>query len=344
MTRHLLAAASLAAALAFADAAHAHGSLGAERENDLRAMAEQSNLIVAAEIAGLEYRNTPIKGENGAVPTTLVTLKVSQVLRGKLPQGPLTLRFIGGPDGRGGIASFSGVPMFREGETNILFIKANGDTVCPLTNCEWGRFRVLNGAVYNTHGSPAFAVDKGHVIASGPPPKELSTFRFPAPTFEAVMQHDFVKKRLAEMGISPQQAKARYEQEAPKFIEYGVVHPPQAESAEPQDEALPPNLKGAGGAAIPGVPAILKAAPVAVRKTPAQPMSVKAFLAEVGKIAKAVKRAPAPVTSASLAADYALPPIGKAAPPVSQASAPSLYPAADEEAADPLRKPTQQKK
>lgn len=313
--------------------AAAHGSLGLARESDLAAMAEAANLVVVADIASVEYRNTPIKGEQNTIPAGLVTLKISKVLRGKAPQGPLVLRFLGGPDGTGGIAGFSGVPLFAPNETNVLFIKANGDMACPLVNCEWGRFRVLNGAVYNTHGSPVYSVKKGHVVAYGRPPKELSTFRFPTPTFDAVMQHAFVKEQLAKSGMTYGQAKARYEKEAPKFIEYSVVHSPEQETAEPVDDPIPPGVKGAGAATI------LKGAKSLAARTSAKPMTLQSFVSALTPIAARAKRPVTPVSSASAAADFALPAIGKTPPPALKATVEApLDPEAEAEAADPLQK------
>ena len=338
---------SLVLALIAVSAARAHGSLGDARATDLAAMAEQANLVVVADIAALEHRNTPIKGEQGTIPTTLVTLKIARVLRGAAPQGPLVLRFIGGPDGRGGVLGASGVPMFVAGETNVLFIKANGDLVCPLTNCEWGRFRVHEGRVYDTHGAPVLAVKKGHVVAHGRPPQALTVFRFPAPSFDAVMQNDFVKERLRQMGLSPEAARARYEKEAPKFIEYALRNPP-GESPEPVDDPLPAAGQGAqqGQPAIktPGGPLGPKSAPPGVKAAealrkalPKAPMTLDGFVAALTPIAKGAKRPATPVASANLAATYVLPPIGKSAPSPSKPTRAAPDPAALKEAADPLR-------
>jgi hypothetical protein len=329
--RILIAAIAVTLAIVACAPANAHGSLGRDADSDLKAMAEAANLVVVAEIANIEYRNTPIKGEQGTIPTSLVTLKISEVLRGQAPQGPLTLRFLGGPDGRGGIAGVSGVPMFAAGETNILFIKASGDAVCPLTNCEWGRFRVLNGAVYNTHGSPVYSVSKGRAVAFGRPPKELSTFRFPTPSFDAVMQQPFVKERFAKMNMSVDEARARYEKEAPKFIEYRIVHSPEQESAESVDEAPPVGVTG---------PLLRKE-----QALPKAPMSLKGFLAALTPIAKSAKRAPQPVASADLSLGYALPGLAPATPPPpKRLTPPPVDPAAADEAANPLGKPQKQQK
>ncbi|MBY0422375.1 MAG: hypothetical protein K2Q06_08735 [Parvularculaceae bacterium] len=310
----------------------AHGSLGARRATDLRDMAEAANLVVVADISGVEYRNTPIKGEQGTIPTTLVTVKIRQVLRGAAPNAPLVLRFLGGPDGKGGVAGFSGVPMFVSGETNILFIKANGDDACPLSNCEWGRFRVFKGAVYDTHGAPVTAVVKGQVVSHGRPPKELTVFRFPTPTFDAVMQHSFVKERFAKSGMSLQEARARYEREAPPFIAYSINFPATQETADVVDDPLP---AGRGGAVL--GPLLKKQKP-----PPKPPLGLDAFIKTLQPIAAGARRKPTPVASATLSSDFALPGIGKTAPKL---PAVSQAPAAEmKEADDPLQGHSTQKK
>lgn len=299
----------------------AHGSLGERRATDLADMAAAANLVVVAEIARVDYRNTPIKGEQGTIPTSLVTIKVVETLRGAAPKAPLTVRFLGGPDGRGGIAGFSGVPMFVAGETNILFIKANGDASCPLTNCEWGRFRVFKGAVYDTHGAPVTGIAKGHVVAHGRPRKELTVFRFPRPSFDAVLQHSFVKERLAKSGMSLQEARARYEREAPPFIVYSIDFAENQESPDPTDDPMPAGQ----GAGI--VKQILRQPTV----TPKAPMTLGAFVAALKPIMATARRQPSPVASANLAPDFTLPGIRKTAP---KAPTVSEAPAANKEEAD----------
>lgn len=308
-------------------AALAHGSLGPATETDLRAMAEKANLIVVATVADVQYKNVPVKGEQQTLPVGLVSLKVSQTLRGKAPKGPLVVRFLGGPDGQGGIYRIGGVPLFQPGETNILFIEGNGDQTCPLTNCEWGRFRLLNGAVYSTHGSPVVEVAKGHAIARGAPPKELTLFRFPAPTFDAVMQNPVIKEAFSEMGMTYEEGKARYEREAPKFIEYRAQVSTVLETAEAINDPLPAELEQA----------LKLKDPRKTEKLKTSPMASKLFLAEIAKIAKAAKRAPKPVQPVNPSADYVLPAFTKAGPPADVAKAGAqIDPQALKEAEDPL--------
>ncbi|MEQ1929439.1 MAG: hypothetical protein ABL957_02760 [Parvularculaceae bacterium] len=327
------ALAASALAMTSTGPALAHGSLG-PAESDLAGMADAADLVVLAEIVSVDYRNVAISGQQHQIPNALVTVKPIRVFRGAAPNGPLVLRFIGGPDGRGGIVGFSGVPMFKAGERNILFIKGNGDKTCPLANCEWGRFRVLGDAVYNTHGTPVLSAKGGRVLARGLPAKELTVYRFPAPGFEAVMQNPFVKERFATMGMSYDEAKKRYETEAPKEIEYSlfnVVEPPTTES---DGDPMPPDIAGEIGARI-GIP-LKKPGKAATKQK--KPMSVAAFSAEVARVSAGARRKPGAIVSATTSPGYMLPPVAVAVPP---APKPATKIESEAEGADPLS-PVQQ--
>ena len=38
-----------------------------------------------------------------------------------------------------------------EGDEDILFVAGNGENGCPIVMCEFGRYRVLDGVVYEAH-------------------------------------------------------------------------------------------------------------------------------------------------------------------------------------------------
>ncbi len=337
----------LVAVLFFAsESALAHGSLGRAKETDLAAMAETANLVVIANIQDVKYVNVPIKGEDHTIPNGLVTISILKTLRGKAPGKTMTLRFLGGSDGLGGILGVNGVPMFEAGEINLLFITGNGNAACPLANCEWGRFRVLKDAVYNTHGSPVLSVSNGHVVAHGVPPKELTTIHFPAPTFDAVMQNPVIKERFSQMGMTYEEGKARYEREAPKFIEYGLNVPTALETGEPINEPIPPEIKGemktpldGQNAQAPSVNKNLSSYRRAPVKAASGPMSLKSFTDEITKIIGAVKRTPLGVESIDPSADYQLPAIQPLEAPALPDDKPVLQvdPKTQSEADDPLQ-------
>lgn len=129
------------------------------------------------------------------------------------------MRFQGGSDGQGGFVEVSGVPLLQPGEQDLLFVRNNGEKGCPLVDCERGRFRILKDAVYNTHGAPVRSVSEARIVARGAPPEEFRRFRYPAPQFDELIKNPEVKRKLKEQNISPDDARKRYESEAPKEIE-----------------------------------------------------------------------------------------------------------------------------
>jgi hypothetical protein len=159
----------------------------------------------------------------------------------------------------------------------------------------------------------------------------LSTYRFPTPPFDAIMTHDFMKERLAQMKLSIAEARKLYEKEAPPFIQYSVVHSPEKETAEPVDDAPPPGVTG---------PLLKKE-----QALPKSPMSLKGFIATLAPIAKSAKRTPQPVSSADLSPNFVL-----SAPVPTTPGAPKAMrqppndPEAAKEAANPLGKQLNQQK
>lgn len=243
MHRKSLLAATAIAAACVSSAAFAHSSMEAGRSGDLVQLADRSNLVFLGKVEKVVYRNAKTEGEQGLIPYTIVTYRVGEVLRGQSPGDTFTMRFVGGPDGRGGILTVSGVPVMQEGDQDLLFVAGNGEQTCPLVFCEHGRYRVLNNLVFDTFGSPVRAILKANVISRGLPAKPFLTTRFPAPSFDELIQNPEVQGLLRTQNLSPDQARARYEQGAPKFIEIGEDFP-----------AAPTSGDGGGAAPVPETP------------------------------------------------------------------------------------------
>lgn len=219
-TQSCCAVLALLAWTAFGSTASAHNPVGAAKAGELGALVEQSNLVLRGRVAKVDYKmSEPNADGEGALPVTIVTYQVGDVLRGKADGQTFTMRFIGGPDGMGGFLDVSGVPQFEEGDKDLLFISGNGEQGCPLVMCEWGRFRILHGGVYNAKGAPLRAVRGNNSISRGPAPREFMSFHYPAPKFEDLMRNPDVQALIKEQGLSADEARARYEQEAPKEIE-----------------------------------------------------------------------------------------------------------------------------
>jgi hypothetical protein len=193
----------------------------AERKiTEVAELIDGANLVFAGSVARVEYRTAEVAGVEGALPYALVTYRVQDVLAGKAPGREFTMTFLGGPDGMGGFVEVSGVPVFQPGEEDVLFVRDDGETGCPLVDCEDGRFRVLKERVYNTHGSPVIEFAKGgRAVSGGASPEEFRRFRFPAPPFEGLLKRPEIAVMLRAQGMSIESARAMYAAQAPKEIE-----------------------------------------------------------------------------------------------------------------------------
>jgi hypothetical protein len=75
---------------------------------------------------------------------TYVTFAVLKRLKGTAPE-ELTLQFLGGEiDGQS--MTVSGMPQFRVGQTEIIFVAGNGVRFCPLIGMMHGRYHVQTEA------------------------------------------------------------------------------------------------------------------------------------------------------------------------------------------------------
>jgi hypothetical protein len=199
--------------------ASAHVCYENKQARDLAQLVDRSNLVFIGKAQKVVYRNAQGDRGEGVVPYTIVTYSIDRVLRGKPPGKELTMRFVGGPDGRGRFLSVVGVPVIQEGDRDLLFVANTDDASCPLVFCEYGRYRILNEQVFDTYGSPVRAIVKAIVISRGMPPKEFQTVRFPTPQFNELIQNPEVAAQLKSQNISEEDARRRYEAEAPKFME-----------------------------------------------------------------------------------------------------------------------------
>ncbi|MBB5519873.1 hypothetical protein [Amphiplicatus metriothermophilus] len=238
LTPRLAGAAACALACAGASA-YAHSPVGGAESGALAHLAEEANLVFRGRVAKVEYRLSEPTDEEPGLPHAIVTYRVSKTYRGKTEADTFSMRFIGGPDGMGGFLDLSGVPFFEEGEEDILFVRHAGQEGCPLVLCEYGRFRVYQGGVYNTHGSPVRAIIDDNAIARGRPLEEFLRVSFPAPTFDGLMRNPEARDLLKQMDLTEEEARRRYEQEAPKTIQLIAAFPePSAESgADAETEA-----------------------------------------------------------------------------------------------------------
>lgn len=219
-TRWLALASSVVALGLTSTSASAHTPRDASVARNIARLSAAANLVIRGKVTDVQYRpSAPDRSGSPGIPYTFVTYSVSEVFQGGAPGGKVTLRFIGGSDGRGGFLEASGVPQFNPGDEDILYILGNGENGCPLVECDFGRFRILNNVVYDGHGSPVTNIAEGKVVTKGSGPAALQTLRYPAPKFDELIKRPEVAAALKSSGMSVSQARARYDAEAPKFIE-----------------------------------------------------------------------------------------------------------------------------
>ncbi|MDO8539119.1 MAG: hypothetical protein Q7S40_01655 [Opitutaceae bacterium] len=91
---------------------------------------------------------------------TFVTLRVERALKGS-PGATVTLNLLGGKVGQRHL-NILGVPEFKVGDRQIVFVSNNGRVVCPLVGLGHGRFHVRRAAT----GREFIARDNGVPLAS----------------------------------------------------------------------------------------------------------------------------------------------------------------------------------
>lgn len=275
-------------------AALAHRPAEPQEGGQLEELIQKANLVIVGEVAEVEYVMARTEGDGeDPLPFTIVTYKVDDALRGKPTGETLSLQFIGGTDGRGGFLTVSGVPQFQEGERDLLFIAGNGaNETCPLVECEYGRFRLHQNRVYNTHGQPVRGLVGNNPVARGPRAKPFQTFKYPTPGFDDLIQNPEVQANLEELGMSVEEAREQYRTKAPRQV---VVTRTAAPPSRLGDRAAPdPQAEGRKPGGRPDV--TVGEAPVAVQE----------FVTKIRELNRKVERRPKPVESVDRGAPIVL--------------------------------------
>lgn len=105
----------------------------------------EAESIVQGTVTAVESRLTT--APNGRpVIMTFVTVTVADSVKGTATAGSsLTLQFLGGTVGKQTLA-VTGMPTFKVGDREFLFVQGNGKNYCPLVALYHGRYRVLTDA------------------------------------------------------------------------------------------------------------------------------------------------------------------------------------------------------
>lgn len=119
---------------------------------DLQRLKQEAELVFQGQVVDIQYVQSTPRGDQVGLPHTFVTYRVDSVLKGTSAGETVTLRFLGGLDPSGKYLRASISPQFDLGDTDILFVKGNGSSICPLVGDSAGRLRVVDGRVYTDLG------------------------------------------------------------------------------------------------------------------------------------------------------------------------------------------------
>ncbi len=153
----------LASAVLFVSQVNAHH---VDDKFDLADLSKQASLVFKGTVVAVDFRDSRSTKDLPSLPHTFVTYEIEDVLHGNpgvSKRKIFTLRFLGGQNEKGNIMLVNVSPKFDIGDQDILFVAKNGEAECPLVNCANGRFRVLDGLVFNEYGQQVIISEKGEV-------------------------------------------------------------------------------------------------------------------------------------------------------------------------------------
>lgn len=116
----------------------------------LESLTDDADLVFQGTVTGIAYGPS-----TEGIPHTFVTYRVEDVLKGDYGASTLTLRFVGGEIVKDGVLrrlSVSHAPRFESGQQDLMMVKGNAKTSCPLVRCAQGRFHFDKGMVVNANG------------------------------------------------------------------------------------------------------------------------------------------------------------------------------------------------
>lgn len=122
---------------------------------DTDVMVELADFVFQGRVLSVEYRKAETQVEAGAQegpPHTFVTYSIDRIFKGSAEGSTISLRFYGGPVNSDIYTEISGSPLFDAGDEDLLLVKNNTQSICPLVSCADGRFRVIDGMMFNELG------------------------------------------------------------------------------------------------------------------------------------------------------------------------------------------------
>lgn len=130
---------------------------------DVEGMSQKASAVFHGTVVDVSYRGSNAGKGSSSVPHTFVTYEVKDVLVGDINRSQFTLRFMGGEDKNGNIMMTTQSPHFDVGDEDVLFVQGNGNAECPLVDCANGRFRIVDGMMFNEYGQQLGETEKGNI-------------------------------------------------------------------------------------------------------------------------------------------------------------------------------------
>jgi hypothetical protein len=128
-----------------------------------------ADMIFAGQVVRVDYRKAGFRTILDApLPHTFVTFQVETLLKGKYTgtSNQFTMRLLGGPDTASArFMTVEGCPDFDIGERGIIFVRRNERSICPITGWGQGRFRIVDGALYNDSGREVWLTPQKRLAA-----------------------------------------------------------------------------------------------------------------------------------------------------------------------------------
>jgi hypothetical protein len=134
-----------------------------QQRHDLDASVYDADFIFEGVIERVLFANSQ-PGEQPTLPHTFVTYRIERIFKGNATSTQVTLRLLGGKPDADELLHVDGFPMMDVGDRDILFVRRNGASICPLTACAAGRYRVFENAIYNEEGRAIRMTSTGGVV------------------------------------------------------------------------------------------------------------------------------------------------------------------------------------
>lgn len=115
-------------------------------------MLDRADRVFEGHAVGVE-ETVGVFGSLGAMPATRVAFEVVRAWKGAAAGDEVVLTFLGGRASDGRVLGVSGIPTFREGDRDLLFVDST-DPTCPLVGWERGRIRMAADGPRTDAGTP----------------------------------------------------------------------------------------------------------------------------------------------------------------------------------------------